>query len=439
LILFIIFSFLFYSCSSSVSATISNCNEISKIEEENQEQKNDEDFFIKHKSTIIQFGTKENDLISSVAIKNDIIIVAGTTTGAFPTTTNYGHSDSFISKFSKNKQLWIKQFGTPNWDMATSITILQNGNFLVTGNTNGTLQQETTEIIGNTDIYVSKFDINGKLIWKKTFGTSKSDFSSSITTDSKNNIFVCGWTYGNFSGRNFNDNSADILLLKISQNGKILNKREISSNFGEDKCFEIKSFENNIYIAGTTNGTMSGEKQIGKQDGVLIKTDNTLFTTWIKQFGSLQKDLVSGIEIKEKKIFITGTTSGNFNKLKTSGIEEGFIAKFNINGNLENVTEINKYSTNEVFAITSNNKQIFVTGNLRGNFSNTKNNGKTDIFIFSPTTSPIQIGTTGNENGFTIKADLKKIVVGGWTDNQFKNNKNYGKTDAFLLFYYLDN
>ncbi len=429
---------LFSSCSSSVSATIENCCENCQNEEENDTFENNDNDLTSPKFKIVQFGTKENDVVSSVALNDKKIIVVGTTTGAFKNEKNQGKSDYFVAEFSENKLLWLKQSGTKNWDMATGITVLKNGDFFVTGNINGILRQEATEGITNTNVFVSKFSKDGKLLWQKTFGTDKSDFASSITTDLDENIYICGWTYGNFEGRVLNDNSSDIFLFKISKEGKILDKREISSNLGEDKCLGIVSKNNNIFITGTTTGILANNTKTGVRDGFLIKTDNACFIQWIKQFGSQQKDSISGITIKGKEIFISGSTFDNFANLTTSGIGEGFIAKFDLSGELKTVSGINKYSSNEIFAIASNGENVFVTGDISGTLTNQQNSGQRDLFLFSPNNLTIQIGTKGNETGFAIDANLKKVVVGGWTDNQFQNNNNFGKTDAFIWIYYLD-
>ncbi len=428
---------LFSSCSSPVSAIIENCCESCQNEEGNEFFESNDFDLIKPKFKVVQFGTKENDVISSLALNDEKIIVVGTTTGAFKNEKNQGKSDYFVAEFLEDKLLWLKQAGTKNWDMATGITVLKNGNFFVTGNINGILRQEATEGITNTNVFVSKFSKEGKLLWQKTFGTDKSDFASSITSDLNGNVFVCGWTYGDFAGRVLNDSSSDIFLFKISKEGKVLDKREISSNFGEDKCTGIISLNNDVFITGTTTGILENNAKSGVRDGFLIKTDNTCFTQWIKQFGSSQKDSISGITIKGNEIFISGSTFDNFSNLVTSGIGEGFIAKFNVSGELKEVLGINKYFSNEIFAIASNKKDIFVTGDVSGTFPNQQTFGQRDLFLYSPNFLTIQIGTKGNETGFAISANLTKVVVGGWTDNQFQQNSSFGKTDAFMWIYYL--
>ena len=64
---------------------------------------------------------------------------------------------------------------------------------------------------------MSKFDLNGNLIWFKTIGTSADELSYAITVDDSGNAFIAGRTEGNLSGSL--SGGQDAFIAKFDTNG----------------------------------------------------------------------------------------------------------------------------------------------------------------------------------------------------------------------------
>ena len=122
--------------------------------------------------------------------------------GATTNVQDGAYSDAFISKYDANGNLiWLKQLGDNlGTTSATSIKIDQTGNIYVVGFTsvglNGNVQKGPVN-----DAFIAKYDISGNLIWLTQLGDSSSNTSgSSVSIDSKSNIYMIGTANGQLSG-----------------------------------------------------------------------------------------------------------------------------------------------------------------------------------------------------------------------------------------------
>ena len=113
---------------------------------------------------------------------------------------------------------WTKQLGTSSTDGGSGVTTDSSGNIYVTGQTQGGLDGNTNS--GETDIFLVKYNSSGTKQWTKQLGTSSSELGYGVTTDSSDNIYVTGYTYGGLDG-NTNSGESDIFLVKYNSSGII--------------------------------------------------------------------------------------------------------------------------------------------------------------------------------------------------------------------------
>lgn len=86
---------------------------------------------------------------------------------------------------SSGNLIWEKNYGGADYDMGSSITKTQDGNLLVGGYT-------ASKGAGARDGYILKLDINGNLIWDKTYGTERSDQFGGVVETTDGNIIAVG-------------------------------------------------------------------------------------------------------------------------------------------------------------------------------------------------------------------------------------------------------
>ena len=111
---------------------------------------------------------------------------------------------------------WTKQLGTISSDYGYSVTTDSSDNIYVTGYTYGGLDGNTN--FGNQDIFLVKYNSSGTKQWTKQLGTSSIDTGYGVTADSSGNIYLTGWTNGGLDG-NTNSGVYDIFLVKHNSSG----------------------------------------------------------------------------------------------------------------------------------------------------------------------------------------------------------------------------
>lgn len=167
-----------------------------------------------------QFGTPNYDFMWDIETDSlGDIYATGWTLGDLGG-KNAGSYDVWLAKYNTNgNQLWIKQFGTSEDDapFLDGIDIDANDNIFLTGNTNGNLGGANA---GSYDAWAAKFDKDGNQLWLKQFGTPDYDTATTVTADNYGKLYVSGITEGSLGATNAG--SYDSWALKLdADNGKI--------------------------------------------------------------------------------------------------------------------------------------------------------------------------------------------------------------------------
>jgi hypothetical protein len=148
--------------------------------------------------------------------------------------------------------IWNRTWGGSSYDYAYSITI--DGSYIyVAGYTH-------SFGAGIVDAVILKYDLDGNLIWNKTWGGSIDDYVYSITVDGSY-IYVAGYTYSFGAGR------GDAVILKYDLNGNLIWYKTWGGS-DLDWAYSIAVDGSYIYAAGWTNSFGAGG-----WDVFVLKTD----------------------------------------------------------------------------------------------------------------------------------------------------------------------
>lgn len=118
-----------------------------------------------------------------------------------------------------------------------------------------------------------KFDKNGKLIWKRIYSSQKAEKIIGLHCDANNHVYIYGNTTENLHG-NTNSGKTDLFIVKINPEGK----RIWTKQFGglEEEEFISYTFSHaNLYIVGTTKGSLSNKNAKGGKDIFILKYNIT--------------------------------------------------------------------------------------------------------------------------------------------------------------------
>lgn len=121
--------------------------------------------------------------------------------GQFDLTT-LGSSDIFISKHDPSGNvLWVQQAGGSSFDVAEGIVIDANGNCIIAGyfNESFTIGDTTLIAVATTDLVVAKFDNDGNFLWAEQGAGGGTDFATDVATDAFGNVYITGRSNGNIT------------------------------------------------------------------------------------------------------------------------------------------------------------------------------------------------------------------------------------------------
>ena len=202
-----------------------------------------------------------------------------------------GKSDALLLVMDKEfNMIFKKQLGGIYNDFGMSVKLDNDNNIVFIGSHSGEMMINETikmKTVGGVDVFICKYDINGKLLWADNFGGKANDFISSAAINSYNDIYL----FGNFRGEinkinnivNSKGFSHDIFLAKYSTDGQfkfIETLGDTNTDIGRKIIIDA---ENNILLTGNFNETMKvfekSTDQTNKLDFFLTKLFDCNFAT----------------------------------------------------------------------------------------------------------------------------------------------------------------
>ncbi|MBD1895741.1 SBBP repeat-containing protein [Coleofasciculus sp. FACHB-129] len=269
------------------------------------------------------FKTSYEESASDIAVDvSGNVYMTGSTLGSLGG-TNVGGHDGWVAKYdSSGIRLWARQLGTSRDEHSHSVAVDSLSNVYITGTTDGSLGGTNA---GGADAWIAKYGSSGTLLWKRQLGTASTDHSYGITVDSFGDLYITGTTNGSLGGTNAG--GSDAWVAKYDSSGTQLWKRQLGTNSGDDAVDVAVDNLGNVYISGTTYGSLGGTKT-GISDAWVAKYDKSGTQQWIKQLGT-----PSGTESRDVvvdnsgSVYITGLTYGSLEGTQAGG-GDVFLAKY---------------------------------------------------------------------------------------------------------------
>lgn len=217
--------------------------------------------------------------------------------------------DAFLAKFDPSgKLLWLRQFGTSSGEGVFGVAVDKAGNIYATGITLGSLGGPNR---GDWDFFVTKYTPEGKRVFLKQYGTSQWDEVTGLGLDRQGNLYVGGFTYGAFPGQR-NAGDGDYFVAKLDSNGNLLWARQGGSRGGEVALSLAVGPDGSIYQVGITDGVLPGQKTYGGEDFFLVKWDTRGNQAFARQYGTERDDRGQSVAADTSGVYVGGTTEGSF-------------------------------------------------------------------------------------------------------------------------------
>jgi hypothetical protein len=153
---------------------------------------------------------------------------------------------------------------------------------------------------GIADIFITKLDPFGNLVWAKQFAGAGYKNDVSIAVDSSGNVYTSGWfadTLDVDPGNGIYDligsSAVDIFISKLDSSGNFVWGKEIGGPTAQAASSISVDNDDNVYITGSFYGTVdfdpgsgiSNLTPVGGEDIFVAKFDSNGNINWAKEFG----------------------------------------------------------------------------------------------------------------------------------------------------------
>ena len=127
------------------------------------------------------------------------LYVLGETTSAVDGQSIKGERDLVLMRYdTTGKKVWTRTLGAAGEASAASIAVDGSGDVIVAGSVSGTFGTSTQ--LGGTDSLVAKFDADGVEQWAKRFGATADDQVNTVTVGDDGTVYVAGETNSALGG-----------------------------------------------------------------------------------------------------------------------------------------------------------------------------------------------------------------------------------------------
>ena len=206
-----------------------------------------------------------------------------------------------------------------------------NGRFIVDWQTYG---QEPAPTTASWGIHARVFGDATTPIWSSQIESAGADQATAIVADAAGNVYVTGWTDGALTG-NTNNGSGDIFLAKYDAAETLQWVRQFGSSQRDVATGLSLDAVGNVYLTGWTSGSLGpidGNVNAGNYDAFLAKYDAGGSQQWIRQFGTSGADIATGVSADALgNVFLGGRTDGALDGPGGGG-GDAFVVKYDAGG-----------------------------------------------------------------------------------------------------------
>lgn len=286
---------------------------------------------------------------------NNFVVVGQKSTGK-----NY--SDALIVKFDSNLNvIWENTYTGSKYEAFKSVIETSDGNIVAVGTAdqiNGNIEPAKGLIV--------KYDKSGNQLWANTIGGTSCDEFNSVVETSDN----CYAVVGKFKSKDLENleinGEADAVIFKYNSEGELLWKKSYGGSSYDEFDSIIKTFDGGYIAVGTTaSKDIDDISDSAQWKCLIVKYDKNFNLLWNKGYGSgHQSGFLSVVELKNNNIMVVGETHS------VSPIQHGILIEYDAKGNMIFAESSSPEEDVQYCSITSGeNNFIVVETNLTANTS----------------------------------------------------------------------
>ncbi|MEY4926426.1 MAG: hypothetical protein RI894_862 [Bacteroidota bacterium] len=216
-------------------------------------------------------GNADDQLISIAQTADGGYILGGFSTSNISsekTENSRGGYDYWLLKLdAAHTIIWQKTYGGSGVDYLKTIQQTTDGGYIVGGVSNSPISgDKTTASVGN-DYWILKLDAQGAIQWQRTIGGNGSDKLSGLTLLSDGNYLLTGSSNSSISGdkTEASRGGLDYWVVKLNTTGTtILYQKTLGGN-ADDELKAVAVVAGNYWLGGNSLSAISGDKTEGSQ------------------------------------------------------------------------------------------------------------------------------------------------------------------------------
>lgn len=297
---------------------------------------------------------------------------------------------------------WQQTFGGPRSDGASAVIETGSG-FVLVGSTR-------SDGAGETDVWLVKTDVNGKMEWQQTFGGPEIDVIRSFIKTTDNGFALFGYTSSYGAG------GWDSWFVKTDSNGNM----EWQQTYGESKDDAAWS---GIQTAGDGGYALIGYTQsygMGSRDFWMIKTDASGTPLFNRTFGDIAYDEAwAGIETDDGFVLVGSTWSFG------TGTGDAWLVKTDANGNMKWQQTFGGAEDDEARSLIKTTDGSFV---LSG-FTSSSGAGERDAWLVKIVPPGVDL-TDSDNDGLTDMEELEIYKTDPFDDDSDNDTYSDGEEIA---------
>jgi hypothetical protein len=269
---------------------------------------------------------------------------------------------------------WTHQFGTRRYDLVAALDRLPGG-VAAAGTT--TFELPGQDYHRRTDAFVRTLDRRGNERWTRQFGTVGVDRARAIVAD-QSGIYVAGSTDRALKGQRHRGGS-DAFIRAYDLRGNELWTIQFGTS-RDDEASAIALDDEGVYVAGSTAGRLSN-RRAGGTDGFVRRITRSGTVVWTRQFGTRGADRVNAIALAGGTAYVAGVTDGTLGGTPNLGGLDGFVRAYTSRGDHAWTTQLGTAGQDELRGLVARPRRLYAAGTTDGALPGATSHGGLDGFV----------------------------------------------------------
>lgn len=264
---------------------------------------------------------------------------------------NHGFFDAYLVKFASDGTFrWAKTWGGEGYDDGPGVIVDRAGRVYVAGmyasqtidfdpDGGGVTNHPAHDSGAVVDVFLSKFDSDGRLLWVRTWGgQGGTDAGEALAIDGANNVYVggrfesvdCDFNPGGTPDLHSSRGAADAFVSKFAPDGTFQWARTWGGSGRDGAGGLAVDGANNVYVTGLVTGTVDVDQahasgtvtSNGLEDVFLVKWTASGAFRWAETWGGVGTDYAYRMAIDRlSRVYVVGGFRGAVDFDTSAGVD----------------------------------------------------------------------------------------------------------------------